>query len=263
MIVAVSVAGQASAPARVADTQPSPPASVRPTPKTSVSLLGPLRIDGTQHDIKRAPTRELIAYLALHPRGANRDELTDALWPRLDAEAARKRLWQSATDARRALGDAWVRDAERYALDRARLHIDLDQLDHILASNDAENDPQALGAALALWRGKPLEGSDFAWADGDIRHLTGTFLGLLERAARARLDRRDARGALQMAEQAIALDQFHEASWRLALEAEHALGLRESMTKRYDELTNALDQELGLRPDGETRRVYRQALGQT
>jgi hypothetical protein len=28
-----------------------------------------------------------------------------------------------------------------------------------------------------------------------------------------------------MAEQAIALDQFHEASWRLALQADYALGL--------------------------------------
>jgi len=267
--VAVAVVGQARIPARPADTQPRTPALLqggqpaRSAPNTSVLLLGPLRIDGTEHDIRRAPTRELIAYLALHPRGANRDELTDALWPQLDAEAARKRLWQSATDARRALGDAWVRDGERYALDRARLHIDLDQLDHLLACAEADSDPQTLGAALALWRGKPLEGSDFAWADGDIRHLTGTFLGLLERAGRTRLDRSDARGALQMAEQAIALDQFHEASWRLALEAEHVLGLRESITKRYDELTNALDRELGLRPDPETRRVVQRALGQT
>jgi hypothetical protein len=31
--------------------------------------------------------------------------------------------------------------------------------------------------------------------------------------------------------QAITLDKFHEVSWRLALQAEHALGLRESITK--------------------------------
>lgn len=260
MAVAVAAHLARAEPRTPAPSHGAPPAGA---PQTSISLIGPLRIDRTAQDIKRAPTRELIAYLALHPRGASRDELTDALWPQLDTEAARKRLWQSATDARRALGDAWVREGERYELDRARLHIDLDQLDHLLASTDADSDPQTLGAALALWRGKPLEGSDFAWADGDIRHLTGTFLGLLERAGRTRLDRGDARGALQMAEQAIALDQFHEASWRLALEAEHALGLRESMTKRYDELANALDRELGLQPDGETRRVYRQALGQT
>jgi DNA-binding SARP family transcriptional activator len=65
-----------------------------------------------------------------------------------------------------------------------------------------------------------------------------------------------------VAEQAITLDQFHEASWRLALQAEHALGLRESITKRYDDLAHALDDQLGLQPTRETRLMYRQLLGQ-
>jgi len=65
-----------------------------------------------------------------------------------------------------------------------------------------------------------------------------------------------------MADQAIALDQFHKAGWRLALQAEHALGLRESITKRYDDLTHALDEQLGLQPTRETRLMYRQLLGQ-
>jgi hypothetical protein len=60
-------------------------AASEPPPATSISLLGPLRIAGTIRPIRRGPTRELIAYLALHPRGASRDELADALWPQLDA----------------------------------------------------------------------------------------------------------------------------------------------------------------------------------
>lgn len=40
-------------------------------------------------------------------------------------------------------------------------------------------------------------------------------LGLLERVGHARLERGDARGALQLAEQAITLDGLHEPSWRL------------------------------------------------
>ncbi|MGH8228224.1 MAG: bacterial transcriptional activator domain-containing protein [Steroidobacteraceae bacterium] len=87
-------------------------------------------------------------------------------------------------------------------------------------------------------------------------------IGLLERAGHTRLERGDPRGALQFAEQAIALDQFHEASWRLALQADHALGLRESITRRYDQLTRALDEQLGLQPTRETRVMYRELLGQ-
>jgi DNA-binding SARP family transcriptional activator len=234
-----------------------------PVPALSISLLGPLRIEGTKQPLKRAATRELIAYLALHPHGATRDELTEAVWPAQNPERILPRFWQSVTDARRALADAWVRDGEHYTLDRTRIRIDLDQLDRLLANTGPDDDePHALEAALELWRGEPLEGSDYTWADGDIRRLTATYLGLLERAGHARLEREDARGALQMAEQAIALDQFHEASWRLALQAEHALGLRESITKRYDDLAHALDEQLGLQPMRETRVMYRQLLGQ-
>jgi hypothetical protein len=40
------------------------------------------------------------------------------------------------------------------------------------------------------------------------------------------------------------------------------LGLRESITHRYDDLTHALDEQLGLQPTRETRVMYRQLLGQ-
>ena len=169
---------------------------------------------------------------------ASRDELTDALWPSQDPKKTRTRLWESASDARAALGDAWIVEGERYRLDRNKVRIDLDQLDRLLTN--AENEPQALEAALELWRGEPLQGSDYAWADGHIHRLRATLIGLLERAGNTRLEHGDARGALELAEHAIALDQFHEASWRLALQADYALGLRESITRRYDHLARAL-----------------------
>lgn len=173
----------------------------------------------------------------------------------------RPRLWQAATDARAALGDAWVLDGEHYRLHRTKANIDLDQLDQLLANG--ENEPEARATALALWRGEPLAGSDYAWADTHIHRLHATLIGLLERAGHARLELGDINGALELAERAIALDQFHEASWRLALQAEHALGLRESITRRYDELAHALDEQLGLQPTRETRIMYRQLLGQS
>jgi DNA-binding SARP family transcriptional activator len=229
----------------------------------SIAVLGPLAIDGLNRRIKRAATHELLAYLALHPKGASRDELIEAIWPAQDPARTRPRFWQSVTEARKALGDAWLHQADRYQLDRSKVRVDLDDLDRLLtaaSSDDAE--PGALESALALWRGEPLEGSDYLWADGEIRSLRATLLDLLERVGRVRLARGDAHGALQMAEQAIALDTLHEPSWRLALQAEHALGLRESITRRYDELTRSLDEQLGLEPARETRVIYRQLLGQ-
>jgi len=205
-----------------------------------------------------------IGLLGVSPKGASRDELIEAIWPAQDPERTRPRFWQSVTEARKALGDAWVHHGERYELDRSKVRVDLDDLDRLLAaSNGATDDPTALESALALWRGEPLEGSDYLWAEGELRVLHATLVDLLERVGRSRLGRDDARGALQMADQAIALDGLHEPSWRLAFQAEHALGLRESITRRFDELTRSLDEQLGLEPARETRLVYRQLLGQS
>jgi DNA-binding SARP family transcriptional activator len=77
-----------------------------------------------------------------------------------------------------------------------------------------------------------------------------------------RLARGDAKRMRHLAQQAIALDRSHEPSWRLALQAEHSLGLRESITRRYDELVRALDKQLGLELARETRVIYRQLPGQ-
>ncbi len=230
----------------------------------SIAVLGPLTVDGLAHKIKRAATYELLAYLAFHAQGASRDELTEAIWPGQDPKRTRPRLWQSVSEAKRALGDAWLHHGERYQLDRAKVRVDLDDLDQLLTTaNDDGDDPAALETALALWRGEPLEGSDFLWAEGERRNLHATLVDLLERVGRARLAHGDARAALQLAEQAIGLEELHEPSWRLALQAEYSLGLRESITRRYDELTRSLDEQLGLEPARETRLVYRQLLGQT
>ena len=250
-----------SAPVR--QVGPPPPAPTQAPPELSVSVLGPLKIDGVAQPIKRAATRELIAYLALHPSGARRDELIEAIWPEQDPKRTLPRFWQSVTDAHKALGEGWVRDGEQYQLDRTRVRIDLDELERLLAPNDPEHEQQALQTALTLWRGAPLAGCDYPWADGHIHRLHATLLDVLARVGETKLAAGDPQGALQAAEQAISLDNLHEASWRLALEAEHALGLRGSLTKRYDALSHLLDEQLGLRPSLETRMIYRQLLGQS
>jgi DNA-binding SARP family transcriptional activator len=229
----------------------------------SIAVLGPLEINGAQ-PTKRAATSEMLAYLALHPNGGTRDELTEALWPGQDPKRTQPRLYQSVSDARRAFGNALVRDRDCYRLDRAAVSIDLDQLHQLLATTgDAERERNAQEEALMLWRGRPLAGTDFLWAEGFIHELHAALLDLLCRVGSGRLRADDPRGALQVAERAISLDNLHEPSWCLALEADHALGLYGAVAKRYDALAHLLDEQLGLQPSHDTRMIYRQLLAQT
>ena len=46
------------------------------------------------------------------------------------------------------------------------------------------------------------------------------------------------------------------------MRAEAALGLRERVIARHEQLCRDLDQRLGLMPDHATRALYRQLLGQ-
>jgi DNA-binding SARP family transcriptional activator len=230
----------------------------------AISLLGPLSIDGVDEP-RRAATKELIAYLALNGE-ATRDQLLEALWPGEDPRRTRPRLWQSVSEAARLLGDPFVRKRDRYRLDHERVELDTAELDRLIASADRANDPAAeraaLEAALALWRGDPLAGADYRWAEGAVRHLEASYVDLLERVARARLEAGDAPAALDAAERGIATDELHEGFWRLALQAEGDLGRRDALNERYEALRRLLDERLGLQPHRATNTLYRRLLGQ-
>jgi len=152
---------------------------------------------------------------------------------------------------------------ERYQLDRAKVRIDLDELERLRATTDPESEPAALGGHRAVAR---RNRSPAATTRGPTaRYAACTPHSLICSCASVThaWPPDDGCGALQVAEQAIALYELHEPSWRLALQAEHALGLRSSLTQRYEELTHTLDEQLGLQSSHETRMMYRQLLGQT
>jgi DNA-binding SARP family transcriptional activator len=229
-----------------------------------VVLLGPVEIEGVRRP-RRATTVELLAYLALHEQGASRDELLEAMWPGQDPRRTRPRLWQSVSEARKLLGDAFDRDGDRYRLDRTRVGVDHDELEQLLARIDdapAGDVGPLVERALGLWRGEPLSGTDYGWADGHVRQIEATLSKLAEQAARARLETSDAHGALQVAEQGLGFDDLNETFVRIALEAEAALGRRDAVTARYEAFREQLDDRLGLEPERATRLLYRALLGQ-
>jgi len=233
-----------------------------------ISLLGPLAITGAKRSRRglRARSLELIAYLALHPRPVPRDELLEAFWPAEDPRRTRPRLRQAVRDARRLLGSAIAGEHGSYQLDRTAIEVDLAELDRLLATAKTAQPKhaQALAeSALRLFRGEPLAGADYPWAESELPRLRATFIGLLEQAARHRLERGNLRAALDAAERGLEVDALNESLWRLAMEAEHALGLREAVAGRYERLRTLLGERLGLEPARETRDLHRRLLGQT
>lgn len=239
-----------------------------PQPQLRMRLLGPPTLESAEGNVRaaRSSTQEILTYLALHPRGAERDELTEAIWPGEDPRRTRQRLWQSTSEARKLVGDAFASNKGHYALDRTKVSVDADDLDRLRAAAKETATPaderRALERGLGLLRDEPLVGCDQLWSDAHAGRLRAIQAELLERLGRARLVTDDAQGALEAAELGLARDSLNEALWRLAMEAEANLGLRGAVRQRYERLRGQLDEQLGLEPESETRALLRELLGQ-
>jgi len=225
-----------------------------------IRLYGPLSIEGSEGPgLGRRATRGLVAYLALGRGEASFEELLEALWPGADGAKTRPRLWKAKRYAQELLGDALVRRGAGYALERAKLKVDVVEIERL---SEAGAGLDALERAAALSLGKPLADVDYPWAESERRRLDAIRADVLARVSQARLRAGEARTALAGAEELILLDPLNELGWRLAMEAEAALGVRQAVIDRYRLLDRELDLRLGLRPQSETRSTYRRLLGQ-
>jgi|GEM_PF-2163673 len=234
--------------------------------RAGIRMLGPFELAGCKKkQPRRQATAELLAYLAIQQRPVTRDELLEALWPGDDPHRSASRFYQAASEARKLLGEAFVRERDTYALDREQVWVDLQELDRLRVEADAakgEHQRALLERALALFRGQPLAGIEALWTDSEVRRLCAMQVELLERVSRVRLEAGEKIAALEAAEVAHVLDPSNERPVEVAMKAEAALGRREAVVDRYERLCRELDEQFGLEPSRELKALYRRLLSQ-
>ena len=147
--------------------------------RVELSVLGgfDVRVDGVA-----VPTaawtgraRDLVKLLALTPEHRlAREQVVDALWPRLDAEAGLSNLHKAAHHARRALGDGGavvLRQGQVMLAPAARIETDVERFEET-------GDP-------GLYRGDLLPEDRYAeWAEHRRSELRARYLEGLRAAAR-------------------------------------------------------------------------------
>jgi DNA-binding SARP family transcriptional activator len=117
--------------------------------------------------LPRRKQRALLAFFALHAGEAvSTDRLIDALWGDRAPRNATASLQNNVALLRRSLGaGAIVTQPSGYVLGAPREWTDVGQFDRLVADARASRDnlerAEKLRAALALWRGRPLEGPEF------------------------------------------------------------------------------------------------------
>lgn len=219
----------------------------------ALHLLGPLELwrDGRSLAL---PVRKAAALLVLLALGgpAPRARVAAMLWPTLDEPTGRRNLRRELARLRDAgLADAVVADGDRLHL-ADEVRVDAAQFDAVLRQDGAE-------AALALWRGRPVDGLDlddappFAeWLAAERERLQSRWRRAAETAAdQAEAgDRADA--ALHWLDRLLDDDPLQERHHRSAMRVLAAAGRREAALQRYQRCRALLQSELGLAPMAET-----------
>jgi DNA-binding SARP family transcriptional activator len=212
------------------------------------------------------PTRKsqaLLAYLASPPGRAHpRDKLAALLWGGIREESARASLRQALFAIRKALGDAerevLQQDGETLALAPDAVDMDTEAFERLVR----EGTPGALERAAVLYGGDLLSGFALDEAPfeesllGERERLRELALEGLARLLRQQWPAGATGAAIQTGIKLLAMDVLQEPVHRalMRLYAEH--GRRGAALRQYQQCVRALQRELGVEPETETRELY-------
>ena len=206
----------------------------------------------------------LLAYLALPPGRAHpRDKLAALLWPDVPHERARQSLRQALTTLRQALPrEALTDDGDAIALDPVVAEIDAAGF----TSAVAEDNPEALERAVALYRGDLLAGlatqaAPFEeWLLTEREALREQAVEALTKLLACQTRSGSIEQAIQTAVRSLGLDATQEPVHRTLMQLYARQGRRGAALRHYQVCVAALERELGIEPDAGTKALYQQLL---
>ncbi|WP_157740001.1 BTAD domain-containing putative transcriptional regulator [Micromonospora narathiwatensis] len=226
-------------------------------------ILGPLELlrDGAPVPLAGVKPRQLLATLALrNQRTVAVDHLIEVLWPQDPPRSAVANVHTYVHALRTLLGAARLRrQPPGYRLLLGPAELDLARFDE----HDQATDPARLDAALALWRGDPIENLPHSplWRP-EVERLVERRRLLREQRARVRIESGDAAGAVADLRALVAEDPLREEAWRLLVSALEATGRRAEALSTYSSARRFLVEGLGVEPSEPLRRLHRSLLTQ-
>ena len=235
-------------------------------------VLGPLEVTagGRTLDLGAAKQRALLAVLLLHPNQAvSATRLIDELWGESPIASAAKVVQGYVSGLRKVLGaEVIVTTAGGYLVRLDPRQLDSARFEALAAEGQAclQDDPARAGEllreALALWRGRPLEGVVLeSVGSSEAERLEELRLAALEQRIEAdlALGRDGLVGELQALVDAHPYRERMRAHLMLAL---YRSGRQAEALAAYRETRTLLADELGLEPSAELQRLERQMLVQ-
>ena len=233
-----------------------------------IRLLGPFdaRLGGRPTGMNASRRHGLLAVLALRrSRVVGVDELIDALWgdqgDGLPA-APRNAIQHHVARLRAALGqESIVGSPDGYALGNAS--IDAGRFEELLAEargalreGDARSGAESIELALALWRGRALQGlPETDWFRSEARRLEALRVDALEERFEAALALGEHRELVSGLRAALDENPFRERLWGHLMLALYRSGRQVDALEAFQEARRVLGEQLGLDPGPELRKL--------
>jgi DNA-binding SARP family transcriptional activator len=234
-----------------------------------VRLFGPLRIELDGVEVRsglRTTSRELLAFLLLHPDGVRRETATEALWPDMDPARSAGRAKDALRSLRQTLQDATGQPGatvveligDRLRVNPAFVDADVWRFQAALAAATATTDTQtkldALTQAAAAYGGTLLEGADYDWAEAAREELRRQAADVAGRLAELREQVGDLDGAIAALEDGARWDAYNEELHQRIMRLQAQLGRLDAVRRTYVRLQERLA-DLGADPDEATERL--------
>jgi DNA-binding SARP family transcriptional activator len=209
----------------------------------------------------------LLAYLAARPgQPASRDKLADLLWGNGAPDQARHSLRQALLALRSLLAEVsptlLLVEGETLALDAARVDVDVAAFERLAG----EGSYRSLERAVALYRGDFLEGFRIIepafeeWVVGERERLRELAVEALARLLQHQCRSSAVESAIQTALRLLRLDRTQEVVHRTLIRLYARQGRRGEALRQYRACVAALRGGLGVEPEPETVRLFRDLL---
>lgn len=230
-----------------------------------LSLLGGFDFadDATPIPVLSRKARAMVAYLALQSRHSqSREKLAALLWGANSESQARMNLRQALSAVRKAMHAS---DGGRFLTDGDSITLHLDDLDFDVARFEelaAGLEPEQLEQALTVYRGDLLEGFGLKeepfedWLKVERERLRTIAVAVLDRLVAHYSGTNDLASCVRTATRLLASEPLREDIHRALMRTYAAQGRINLALRQYENCRGALQRELNLQPEPETRSVY-------
>ena len=227
-------------------------------------LLGGFQAGVAGHviDIAGRKERALLAVLAMPPgEPRSREKLAGLLWSDRSDKQARDSLKQALLRLRKSFGSLYplpmVTDRASVTLN-AEITVDVQEFEQLVAGGTLDG----LARATELYRGDLLEGLDVRdpafeeWLLFERQRLRDHARDALARLVAHHMVAGASEQASVPARRLLALDPLHESAHRALMQIYAQQGQTALALRQYQLCWDALQRELGVKPEAETERLY-------